>query len=421
MAHAYALIDCNNFYASSERVFNAKLHKKPVVVLSNNDGCIIARSNEAKEIGVTMGAPLFKMRDLLDENNVEIFSSNYELYGDMSARVMENLREFTPEVEVYSIDEAFLGFDTKRDNLSEISFSIREKIKRWTGIPVSIGVAETKTLAKLANRIAKKSEKADGILDLYRSPYLDAALAATNVSDVWGVGRASAQKLKNAGIETAFALREMDLRAARKSLTVVGARTVLELRGTSCLPLDLCPPPKRSITCSRSFGQAVENFALIREAVAVFLARAAEKLRGNRLAANAVTVFIATDRFDPQPAAYSNAATHSSIYPSDTNYELQKWAFACLESIYRKGFSYRKAGVILSGLVPVEKLTERMFDDKKWERFRLVSQAVDEINRKFGRDTIHFASVNTNGAWRGKSEHRSQRYTTKFDEIATVA
>jgi DNA polymerase V len=420
MTNAFALIDCNNFYASTERVFNPKLHKKPVVVLSNNDGCIIARSDEAKKIGVTMGAPLFKVQSLLDENNAEIFSSNYELYGDMSARVMENLREFTPEVEVYSIDEAFLGFDTKRDNLGEISFSIREKIKQWTGIPISIGVAETKTLAKLANRIAKKSEKADGILDLYRSPYLDAALDATEVSDVWGIGSASSQKLKNAGIDTALALREMDLRQARKTLTVVGARTVLELRGTSCLPLDLCPPPKRSITCSRSFGQTIENFWQIREAVAVFLARVAEKLRRNNLAAKAVTVFVATDRFNPQPEPYSNAATHSSIYPSDTNYELQKWTFACLEKIYRKGFSYRKAGVILSGLVPIDKLTERMFDDKKWERFRLAMQAVDEINRKFGRDTIHFAATNSGGAWRGKSEYRSRRYTTRFGEIASV-
>ncbi len=419
MTNAFALIDCNNFYASTERVFDAKLHKKPLVVLSNNDGCVIARSDEAKEIGVTMGAPLFKVQNLLDENSAEIFSSNYELYGDMSARVMENLREFTPEVEVYSIDEAFLGFDTKRDNLDEISFSIREKIKRWTGIPVSIGIAETKTLAKLANRIAKKSAKADGILDLYRSPYLDAALRKTDVADVWGIGSASSQKLKDSAVNTAFDLRAMDLRRARKSLTVVGARTVLELRGVSCLPLDLCPPPKRSITCSRSFGRTIENFFQLREAVAVFLARVAEKLRKNNLAANAVTVFIGTDRFDPQPEVYSNAATHSSIYPTDTDYELQKWAFACLEKIYRKGFYYRKAGVILSELVPTDKLTERMFDDKKWERFRSVTRAVDEINRKFGRDTIHFAAANC-GAWRGKSQHRSGRYTTRFDEIAKV-
>ena len=298
MSNAFALIDCNNFYASTERVFNPKLHKKPVVVLSNNDGCVIARSEEAKQIGVTMGAPLFKVKNLLDENRAEIFSSNYELYGDMSARVMENLRSFSPEVEIYSIDEAFLGFDTKHDDFNEIGFNIREKIKKWTGIPVSVGIAETKTLAKLANRFAKKT---DGISNLYRSPFVEDALRITPVKDLWGIGRASVEKLENCGVKNAFDLREMDLRHARKMLTVVGARLVLELRGVSCLPLELVPPPKKSITCSRSFGQAVENYEIVREAVAFFLARAAEKLRKHNLAANAVTVFIGTDRFNPQP------------------------------------------------------------------------------------------------------------------------
>lgn len=414
---AFALIDCNNFYASTERVFDPRLHKKPVVVLSNNDGCVIARSEEAKQIGVTMGAPLFKVKNLLEENRAEIFSSNYELYGDMSARVMENLRLFSPEVEIYSIDEAFVGFDTRRDDLNNVGTVIRTEIKRRTGIPVSVGIAETKTLAKLANRFAKKT---DGFLNLYRSPFVEDALRVTPVKDLWGIGRASVEKLENLGIKNALALREMDLRHARKLLTVVGARLVLELRGVSCLPLELVPPVKKSITCSRSFGQAVENYETVREAVTFFLTRAAEKLRKHDLAANAVTVFIGTDRFNPKPDYYSNSATYASIYASDINYELQKWAFSCLDKIFRTGFHYRKAGVILSGLVPADELTERIFDEKKWERFRLVMKAIDEVNRKFGRDTVRFGLPSSNNIWRGKSEWRSNRYTTRFKEIATV-
>ena len=418
MNTAFALIDCNNFYASTERVFDARLHRKPVVVLSNNDGCVIARSDEAKQIGITMGAPLFKVKNLLDENRSHILSSNYELYGDMSARVMGNLREFSPAVEVYSIDEAFLGLDPKHDDPNEIGVSIREKIKKYTGIPVSVGIAETKTLAKLANRFAKKT---DGILNLYRSPLIEDALRQTAVRDLWGIGRASVEKLENCGITNAFSLREMDLRRARKMLTVVGARLILELRGVSCLPLELVPPPKKSITCSRSFGQAVENYEMLREAVAIFLARAAEKLRKHNLAATAVTVFIATDRFNPQPYYYSNSATHHVVYPSDTNYELQKRALMCLDKIFRADVFYRKAGVILSGLVPADELTTRMFDDQKWERFRLVMKAVDDVNKKFGRDTLHFGFPAANSVWRGKSEWRSNRYTTRFSEIAAVS
>lgn len=417
MADAFALIDCNNFYASTERVFDAKLNKRPVVVLSNNDGCVIARSEEAKRLGVTMGAPLFKVKSLLEENEAKILSSNYELYGDMSARVMESLRSFSPEVEVYSIDEAFLGFDARRDDLEKTGSEIRETIRKWTGIPVSVGIAETKTLAKLANRFAKKT---DGFLNLYGSPFVEDALQMTPVRDLWGIGRASVEKLERLGVRNAFELREMDLRRARKVLTVVGARLVLELRGTSCLPLELVPPPKRSITCSRSFGRAACDYETVREAVAFFLTRAAEKLRRHRLAANAVTVFIGTDRFNPKPDHHSASETYCSIYPSDANFELRKWAFACLDKIFREGFHYRKAGVILSGLVPADELTERIFDEKKWERFRAVMKSVDEVNRKFGRDTVHFGLPSLNNAWRGRSEWRSNRCTTRFKEILKV-
>ena len=419
MQPAIALLDCNNFYASCERVFDASLQKRPVVVLSNNDGCVISRSAEARRLQVSMGAPLFKVEDFLLENNAAIFSSNYTLYGDMLARVMEHLRSFTPDVEVYSVDEAFLRFDRPQKSLNELGNTIREKLLQWTGIPSSIGFAQTKTLAKLANKLAKKSEKADGVLDLYDSPFLDLALERTAIEDVWGIGRSYARKLRQIGVENARQLRDVDLRWARKALSVVGARVVLELRGVPCLPLDLNPPPRRSITVSRSFGQTVTELKHLREAVAVFLTRAAEKLRNHGLAAQAVTVFISTNRFHPENY-YSNAATHSSAFPTDANQELQRWALGCLEKIFRAGFAYSRAGLTLSGLIPADKLTTRMYDDERWERFRRVIRAVDEINRKFGRDTVRFAVAKPDGVWQGKCARRSPRYTTRFDEILTV-
>ena len=414
------MVDCNNFYVSCEQVFNPKLLKRPVVVLSNNDGCIISRSDEAKQIGVKMGAPLFKTQKLLEAHNAAILSSNYELYGDMSARVMKTLQHFTPEIEVYSIDEAFLGFETNRADLDKIGFQVKEKVKKWTGLPVAIGIAETKTLSKIANRIARKSAKAKGVLNLYQSPYINEALKMTEIGDVWGIGRSSVEKLLQHNIKTAFDLSLLDMQRARRLLTVVGARIVLELRGVSCLSLETVKPKRLSITCSRSFGQAVENYSQMREAVAVFIARAAEKLRRECLAAKSVTVFIMTDRFRADALYYSNTFTENSVYPTDTTFELQKLAFSCLDKIFADGHLYRKAGVILSGLISTDGLNGRLFDEKKWENSRRVMKAVDEINRKFGRGKIRLASANPEGVWRGKCERRSNRWTTRFDEILTV-
>ena len=420
MPQAIALLDCNNFYASCERVFDARLKTRPIVVLSNNDGCVISRSDEAKEVGVPMGAKLYKVAGLIEESDGEIFSSNYELYGDMSDRVMGHLREFTPEIEIYSIDEAFLGLDESKKSFTRLGREIQETIEKRTGLPTSIGIAETKTLAKLANRLARDSKKAKGVLDLFRSPYAELALKRTEVGKVWGIGPNYSRVLTENKIQTAFDLRQMDLRRARKLLSVVGARVVMELRGIKALPLDLDPPPRRSITCSRSFGQNVWELKILREAVAVFLAQAAEKLRRHRLAAHAVTVFISTNRFNAPPEFYSNSATYSLTYPTDINHELQTWAFDCLDKIFQTGFAYHKAGIVLSGLAPADKLTTRMFDETRWQRFRNVMAAVDEINRKFGRNTVRFAVANPNGAWQGKCAYRSPRYTTRFDEVMQV-
>jgi DNA polymerase V len=403
MQNAIALLDCNNFYASCERVFDASVKRKPIVVLSNNDGCVIARSQEAKEIGVTMGAPLFKVESLLNEHDAEIFSSNYALYGDMSNRVMNLLHNFTPEVEIYSIDEAFLNLEPRKHSLDNLAYSIREKMYQWTGIPVSIGIGETKVLAKIANKRAKREElREQGVLNLYRSSKTEPILKETLVEDVWGIGYRSSLKLKASNILTAWQLRETDNRFIRRLLTVVGARIALELRGIQCLPLEQSSMKKHSITCSRSFGQIITNYELIKEATLYFLTRACEKMRHHNLAANAVTVFISTDRFRPVPAPYSPTATYSSAYPTDSNQELQEWTLSTLERIYNKDYEYRKAGIILSGLVPNENLTKRMFYDERFQQQHKLMKAVDAINQKFGKDTVRFGGVKIEGRWKMK-------------------
>jgi DNA polymerase V len=419
---AIALLDCNNFYASCERVFDAKIKRKPIVVLSNNDGCVVARSEEAKQIGVTMGSPLFKVESLLEENDAAIFSSNYALYGDMSNRVMNLLHNFTPEVEIYSIDEAFLSLEPRKHSLEKLGHSIREKMYRWTGIPVSVGIAETKVLAKIANRRAKKEDsKLRGVLNLYRSPQTERVLRETAVEDVWGIGYRSTLKLKEQNIVTAWQLKEADNRFVRKLLSVVGARIALELGGVKCLPLEQSSVKKHSITCSRSFGQTISDFRQIREAVLYFLTRAGEKLRKHELAAGALTVFIGTDRFRPVPEPYAESGTYSSAYPTDVNQELQEWAMKILEKIYRKGFEYRKAGIVLSGLVAREKLAVRMFDDERFVQRHKLIKAIDEINRKFGRDTVRFGGVRTSGSWKMKQARKSSYYTTDFTQLLKVA
>lgn len=421
MNNPIALLDCNNFYASCERVFDASVKQKPVVVLSNNDGCVISRSEEAKEIGVTMGAPLFKVINLLDDFETKIYSSNYALYGDMSSRVMNLLHGFTPEIEVYSIDEAFLSLEPKkRHSLDKLGQNIREKIYKWTGIPVSIGIGETKVLAKIANKRAKTGElKAKGVLNLYRSAETENILRETLVENIWGIGYRSALKLKQNNILNAWQLRETDNRLVRRLLSVVGARIALELRGIKCLPFEFVQTKKHNITCSRSFGQSIIEFTGLRDAVLYFLTRVCEKMRNYNLAANAVTVFIGTDRFRPIPFEYNNTATYSSTYPTDSNLELQEWTLRILQKIFREGIEYRKAGIILSGLIPAEKMTKRMFDDERFQQHHKLMKAIDEINQKFGKDTVRFGVIKSKN-WQMKQLYKSQNYTTNWKELLLV-
>lgn len=420
MPSAIALVDCNNFYVSCERVFQLQLRRRPVVVLSNNDGCVIARSDEAKALGIKMGTPLFKTQHLVEAYDVAVYSSNYSLYGDMSQRVMETLEEFTPEVEVYSIDEAFMNIATRRDqSLHEHAMEIKERVRKWTGIPVSIGISQTKTLAKIASRIIKKAPESQGVLDLTDASAQTQVLEQTSVADVWGVGPSYAKMLKAAGITTARKLRDADRRWIRQRMTVVRARIVEELRGVSCLPLEQCPAQKKSITCSRSFGILVETVDEMREAVALYMTRAAERLRQAKLAARVITVFINTNRFSPEPQ-HSDIRTFKLAYPSDVTDELLEWALRGVEQIFLSGYRYKKAGVILNSLVPSEQLSVRMFGNSSYERSRNLMKAIDGINLLHGQDTVRFGAAQPDGRWKTKCLRRSLRYTTCLKEVLWV-
>ena len=415
---SFALVDCNNFYVSCERVFDPRLLGRPVVVLSNNDGCVVSRSDEAKAVGIKMGVPVFQVRGLVERHGVAVLSSNYALYGEMSGRVMEVLRDLAADVEVYSIDEAFLLLDAPAPWLAQFARQLRERVYRWTGIPVSVGVAATKTLAKVAADFAKKGP--EGVCGLTDREAVDSALDAFPVERVWGVGRQYARLLRARGIQTAGQLRDADVAWARRRMTVVGARIVEELRGVSCLPLAAAPPAKRSLTCSRSFGRRVETLAELREAVACFTVRAAERLRRQGLAAGAVTVFVSTNRFSKAEPQYAASATAEIAYPTDATQELLAVTLRAAERLHRDGLRFQKAGVILSALLPASPITARMYGEPRWQRARRVSRAVDQLNRTFGPDTVRFAASGLKRTWQTKFERRTPRYTTCWGDVLAI-
>jgi DNA polymerase V len=418
MKEIYALVDCNNFYASCERVFNPSLNGKAIVVLSNNDGCIVARSNEAKALGIAMGTPYFKAKRIIEKNDVKVFSSNYTLYGDMSRRVMETLSNFTPEMEIYSIDEAFLNLAGFTQNLSEYATEIRETVAKWTGMGVSVGIAKTKTLAKVANRLAKKSDRADGVLDLVDSPHLEIALQRTPVGDVWGVGGKTAAKLNAVGIYNALQLKDADIGWIKKTFGVTGERTVHELRGACCFSLDQQPPPQKGITVSRSFGKEVESCQGLKHAVAKYVARAAEKLRHQKLAAGTITVFAMTNRFDKKNRYYN---ADSVTFPSATTNtsEMLANAMQSVEAVYRDGAKFKKAGVMLGALVDEKKVQRTLFDNKDRTKLNDLMRTIDTINKKMDKP-ITWAAEGLDQPWLTKFEHRSKRYTTSWKELPIV-
>jgi DNA polymerase V len=381
----------------------------------------IPRNIEAKALGIGMGVPLFKVRHVVEENDVAVFSSNYALYGDLSLRLADAFHEFTSDVEVYSIDEAFLGLEARPwQSLRDYGLEIKSKVYKWTGIPCSLGISQTKTLAKVAQRFTKKHPDAQGVLDLTDLTDQTAVLEETPVGDVWGVGPAYAKKLKAAGVDTARKLRDADRPWVRRMMTVVGVRIVEELRGVSCIPLEKCPQARKSVTCSRSFGVFVESREELREAVAVYMSKAAERLRRSQLAAGVVTVFITTSRFGTEPQ-YSNSATLELAYSTDSTDELLVWALKGLGKIYRPGYRYKKAGVMLNKLTPAGQLPMRLFGDEHFERSRRVMKAVDEINARHGRNTVRLGAAYVGRRWETKFLRCSRRYTTCLAEVLRVA
>jgi DNA polymerase V len=419
----FALVDCNNFYASCERVFQPKLEGRPIVVLSNNDGCVIARSNEAKALGIAMGTPYFKIEKFAEQNGVAVFSSNYALYGDMSRRVMQVLAGFAPNVEIYSIDECFLDLSSMPGELTAYALEISRTVRRWTGIPVSIGIAPTKTLAKIANRLAKKGASPDGpVLEWNKVASPETTLAAVSVEDVWGVSTRWGEKLRKLGIKNAQALREADPKRLRQHFGVVMERIGWELRGLSCIPLESTPPPRKQILTSRSFGVKLTELDDLRAAVSAFAARSGEKLRAQGLCAQALCVFIHTSPFDLSQPRYANAVTITFDQPSQDSAYLIRCAVRGLGRIFRPGFAYQRAGVLLLDLLPAGTGQFSLFarETEETRRSGQLMETMDKINRVYGRQTIRYAGEALSGRWRMRQRLKSPSYTTDWGELLTV-
>ncbi len=417
-----ALVDCNNFYASCERVFNPKLERKPVIVLSNNDGCVIARSNEAKELGIKMGQPAFELSALIEFHNINVFSSNYALYGDMSSRVMDTLKKYTPNIEVYSIDEAFLdlsGF--KYLDVESLAKKAKKEVFQNTGIPVAIGVAKTKTLAKLANRYAKKHFKETGVFILDTEEKTLEALKNTEIGDVWGVGSRYKELLNKAGVNSAYQFTLLPEAWIKKNMSVVGLRMFKELKGHICLSLELKPPSKQNICNSRSFGSITKDKEVIREALASFATRCAETLRKEKTVANQVQVFIGTNYFRSSDDQLHDSIKINLPEASNNTFEIIKAADHGLDLLFRNGYNYKRAGVIVSEIVPEGSAQYNLFEPvMNNSKCNTVMKRFDSINKKYGRDKIRSSLVGYGRKWRLKQENLSPPYSTTWDGMLTI-
>ena len=415
----FALCDCNAFYCSCESVFAPRLRGRPVVVLSNNDGCVIARSVEAKTCGIPMGAPAHLWREQFKEHHVEVLSSNYALYGDMSRRVMQILRQHASGIEIYSIDEAFLNLGGMvQGDLEAHGRFLREIVRQWTGIPIGVGVAATKTLAKLANRQAKKK---GGVCVLdHRSDEAHALLDSWPVQELWGVAGRLASRMAKLGIHTAGELARAPRPSIRKQFGVVGERMVLELAGTSCLSLEEVQPDRKNICCSRSFGRPVESLDELREAIAMHAGRAGEKLRRQGLAATAVCVFLMTNRFREDLPQYHPQAGRELLVPTSFTPELVGETCRVLKAIYRPGYRYTKAGVLCLDLVPDDEKQASLFvpvDPEREAKERQLMAAADALNLHYGRGTVRTATAGSNQRWQMRRERMSPCYTTRLEDV----
>ena len=415
-----ALVDCNNFYASCERLFQPKLNGKPVVVLSNNDGCVIARSNEAKALGIGMGDPWHLKKAEFLKQGVIVRSSNYTLYGDLSARVMRVLSDFTPDLEVYSIDEAFLGLAGFEVRLEPHARQLRATVLQWTGIPVSVGIAPTKTLAKVANRTAKKDPASGGVCLLLTQQAQEAALARLELTDLWGVAGRLAARMAALGITTPLQLRDANPRFIRERFNVVTERMVLELQGVPCLALEHGRPDNKTIMASRSFGRTVELRREMEEALTFHTSRAAEKMRRQGLATCSLMVFLTTNRHDVKAAQYHRQQIVQLATASADTSRLVRAAMRGLAEIWRPGFRYKKAGVLFPELVKADRIQGDLLSRPDSPASLARMAALDGINRRYGRDTVRVATAGFDKGWKLRSEQLSAAYTTRWAELLRV-
>jgi len=413
----YALIDCNNFYASCERIFRPDLEGRPIVVLSNNDGCIVARSREAKELDIPMGIPFFKIKEYCAKHRVVVFSSNYQLYGDISRRVMNILAQFIPDIEIYSIDEAFLDFSKiPAEERINFAYQIRDTIKKWLGISVGIGIGPTKTLAKVANNIAKKNE--NGVFDISDPQIMEKTLRRFALDEIWGIGRRTAAKLHVMGIYDGYDFRKSPPKLIRQKLGVMGERLQNELNGISCLKMEDVKP-RRNILSSKSFGRKVTRIEELQEAVALYTTRATEKLRNQNSLTKSISVFILTNRFEEN--YYRDYATHNFANPTENTLEIINAATACIKKLFKPGLKYKKAGIILMDLTSKNEYlqTDLLAQNSLAKSAKLMS-AIDQINQKHGKLTIFSATVLGSNDWYMKASNRSPRYTTDWKELRNV-
>lgn len=416
-----ALVDCNNFYASCERAFNPNWNNRPVVVLSNNDGCVIARSNEAKALGIKMGVPAYQIKNEIERYGIGVFSSNYTLYGDMSNRVMTMLSSYSPNIEVYSIDECFLDFSGfERYDLKEYGEEIVRTVSKGTGIPVSMGIAPTKTLAKVANKFAKKYKGYKGVCIIDTEEKRIEALKRTEIGDVWGIGHRYTKRLALYGVSTAYDFAQMPKAWVRQQMTVVGERTWKELNGEPCIDLELVTPDKKQICTSRAFGEAISEIEGLEEAVSSYASICAGKLRKQRSCAQVLMVFIHTNNFrEDLPQYFQNCVVKLPV-PTNNTPEIVHYALIALRNIYRKGYFQKKAGVIIIDIVPDSAIQQNMFDNVDRERQKKLMKVVDRLNSGFNRNNLTLAVQGGRRKWKLKQELLSPCYTTRLSDIINI-
>ena len=413
-----ALVDCNSFYVSCERLFKPSLNKKPVIILSNNDGCIISRSNEAKSLGIKMGDPYFKAKEIVKKNNVHVFSSNYSLYGDISRRVMRTLKYFGTKIEIYSIDEAFLDLTDLPNELIELfGKKIRNTILEWTGIPTSVGIASTKTLSKVANHIAKKNKS--GVINLLNSKDIDPILEKININDIWGVGKQMTKFYIKNNISNAKKLKNISNTWIKNNSSVLSSRTAMELRGISCIDLELSQSKRKSCCISRSFGRKVETIQELKESITTHCLNAAEKIRSQSLFVKSITISIRTSPFQKTGRYYSNSKTLDFPIATDNSIEIVKTALVGLENIFKKGYRYQKSGITLSGLTNSEN-NQNLFFTKQDNKIKNLMKSIDSTNYKYGRSTLSLADAGIKKKWNLRKEYGSKIDTADFYSLPTI-